>query len=472
MKFLSRNTLLQNMPVIIIVALFILISATVSVHRFWQFEIGYYDFGIYDSTLWNLSRFQAPVIDHFVLSGRLQFADHLAPSFYLFSIIYWFTSRPEAILITQAILVGLSGIFVFLGSKRITKNELVSHAILIGYMGFIGLHNAVFFDIHPITFMVFFLSMCYWSLLTHRKKLFIASFLLTIGFQENLFALGFGIGVFTFFYKKEWRKLSILLMAISLLWGFLSIKVIIPYFGDGRYNYTLVEKSLSERIADLYTPSQKIETVLVSMFNFIALPSLAFELYVTMLFHYVVRFLSPGSERWGLAFHYNAEIAPTLAIAASIGYVRLQKMLTRYRLSTRRLHISLGVAITLLTVYFSYVRYRTPLYLAFIPDFYTHSKTFDFLREMTRQVPKDVSVMAQNNILGQFTHQKTFLIRLNYEGFNPDYILFDLRPGQNPAHVLEDAKKPMAMIFAKVKEDSSYSLLWNQGDQYVFKRND
>jgi uncharacterized membrane protein len=452
---------MKKLPAVIFIILFTIISSIVALNRYWQFEMGYYDFGIFDSTLWNLSRFQPPVIDHFTLLGKLQFGDHFAPSFYLFSIIYWFTSRPEAILIVQSIVVGLSGFFILLGSKAITKNTVVSYAIMLGYLGFIGLHNAVFFDIHAITFMTLPLSICYWALLTNRKNIFVASFLYIIGFQENLFALGFGLAAFTFLYRKEWRRLSLLLMCASIVWGIVAIGFIIPHFNNGAYNYTPVNKSLIERIQDLYSPTEKIETVLVSMLNFLLLPLLGFELYITIALHYALRFLTAGGERWGLAMHYNAEIAPTLAIAAAIGFSRLKK---------KNLALPIGIGILIMTFYFSYFRYRTPLYLAFIPDFYTQSKNFSFLRNMTDQVPPNASVMAQNNILGHFSHQRAYLIRLNYEDYNPDYILFDLRPGQNPAHVLEDAKKPMSMIFEKVKADQSYKLIWHEGDQYIFRK--
>ena len=103
-------------------------------------------------------------------------------------------------------------------------------------------------------------------------------------------------------------------------------------------------------------------------------------------------------------------------------------------------------------------------------NFYRHSKDFDFLTNMTSRVPADATVMTQNNILGHFSHQKGYLMKVNYEEQDPDYILFDLREGQNAAHLLEDPRYPIPVIFEKVKGDSTYEMIWHEGDQYIFRK--
>ena len=69
----------------IVIGVYTLAAVLVSLHRFWQFEVFYYDFGIFDSAIWKAAHFTAPIIDHFVVGGKVIFADHFSPSIFLLS---------------------------------------------------------------------------------------------------------------------------------------------------------------------------------------------------------------------------------------------------------------------------------------------------------------------------------------------------------------------------------------------------
>ncbi|MCA9372204.1 DUF2079 domain-containing protein [Candidatus Woesebacteria bacterium] len=143
-----------------------------ALNRYWQFESGYYDLGIFDTALWKVAHFQTPIIDHFKLSGKNIFADHFHPSIFILAPIYWFTDKTEAILVAQAIIVGLSGVVLFHIAKDKLRNAFAAISIVIAYFLFIGLQNALAFDFHEVTVMTLPLMLLYWAIFTEKKKLY------------------------------------------------------------------------------------------------------------------------------------------------------------------------------------------------------------------------------------------------------------------------------------------------------------
>src|SRR3989344_5916774 len=169
---------------------FISASILVSLNRYWQYEVFYYDFGIFDQAIWNVSRFQPPIIDHLVVSGKWIFADHFNPSIFLLSPLFWFTDRSEVLLIAQAVVVGLSGFIIYIIGRSLTNNAFFSLSILICYFLFIGLQNAIISDFHEVTVMILPLTLLFWAILQRRIWFYFVFFLVTLGFKESGFLLG------------------------------------------------------------------------------------------------------------------------------------------------------------------------------------------------------------------------------------------------------------------------------------------
>src|SRR3989344_6990910 len=142
-----------NFVAIILFLIFTAIGIIVSLHRFWQYETFHIDFGYYDQAIWAISRFQPPMVDHFVLGFIHVFADHFAPSVFLLAPLYWITSESEIILIAQAVAVGLSGLVLYSIGNTLLKDRFMSIAIVSCYYLFVGLQNAVITEFHDLTLM-------------------------------------------------------------------------------------------------------------------------------------------------------------------------------------------------------------------------------------------------------------------------------------------------------------------------------
>src|SRR3989344_5244560 len=68
-------------------------SILITLNRYWQYEVFYYDFGIFDRAIWLVSQFKPPIIDHLVVGGKLIFADHFNPSLFIFSSIVFLKTK-------------------------------------------------------------------------------------------------------------------------------------------------------------------------------------------------------------------------------------------------------------------------------------------------------------------------------------------------------------------------------------------
>jgi uncharacterized membrane protein len=447
---------------VVICLFFTVAGVLVSLHRFWQYETQYYDFGIFDTAIRSVSRFQPPIIDHFVIEDKLIWADHFHPAIFLLSPLYWITQQSEVLLIAQMVSVGLSAYVLYRIGVFKLNDRFLSLAVLISYTLFVGLQNAIITDFHEITVMTLPLMLCYWAIITERKKAFIFFFVLTLAFKELLFSLGLGLALFVFLYQPKWKKLAGLAALYSILWGVVTMKFIIPHFAGGSYQYAPKFSTLGEFFQQFISPIIKLKTTFQIFWSFLFLPLLYLPTLPIILMNLGTRFLSGSTNHWDLGFHYNAEIAPTLAVSTILAFALLQKK------TSRLVMIGIGVLLILNSVVLYRFILRGPFGLAYNPAFYAHTKNFTYLNELITKVPPQKTVMTQNNLAVRFTDRKVKLLRENYEVYKPEIIVLDLRDGQNPNNFM--GVKDVKTILTRLQSDQNYNLLYHQGDQYIFER--
>lgn len=456
------TNLLLDMIAITVCFLFVLAGSLININRFWQYDLGYYDFGIFDHAIWEVAHFRAPIIDHFRVSGKWIWADHFNPSIFLFSPIYWFTDKSEVLLIVHNLMIGLSGLVIYQIGKSLLKNNFLSFSVLLTYFLYTGLQNASYHEFHEVTVMTFFLSLTYWAIFKGKKKLFFLFFLITLGFKETLILLGIGLSIFIYFYKKTWRRIAVSIFIFTIFYAFITLKFIIPYFLGDSYHYIKeIPSEFMPILIRLFNPIDKIKTLFWNLYSFLFLPLGQLSLWPILVLDFISRSLS---GRFGLGLHYNAEIAPTLAIGSILTLASIKK-----RLSMRRVKM---LAIFLIINSFIIFRFilHGPFLLAINPAFYRHTNDFEFLNKMIRMVPKNAKVVAQNNLASRFLHQDVWILRNNYSQYNPDYILLDFRPGQNVNNYLGIKEEDRKKLLNDILGNSDYAIVYHQGDQYVFKK--
>lgn len=443
---------------------FITAGILVSLNRYWQYEVFYYDFGIFDQAIWRASQVQAPIIDHLAVGGKWIFADHFNPSIFLLSPFYWFVQRSEVLLVLQVIIVGLSGLVLYKIGKGVIGDRFLSLSILVCYFLFVGLQNAIISDFHEVTISTLPLMLVFWSIVAKNPKLYFIFLLLTLGFKESIFIAGVGIGLLVIFMRREWYKIGFSTILISLAWGFLSIKIIIPYFSDGFYQY-LSPFSLEpkEMAAQLFGHQLKRETIFYSFLSFGFLPFLSPPFWFLIFQDFFTRFAAEAQTRWGLGLHYSSQIAVIFAVSSVFALKFLNKFKT---VSKYKNYLGILIIFNALILYRFIL--HGPLALAYNYDFYKHTGDFNFLDQIIAKIPKDISVMTQNNLAVRFTHQKVWLLRDDYQNYNADYIAIDAREGQNPNNFF--GINDLRGTVKKLRMDKHYLLVYKTNEQFIFKR--
>lgn len=455
--------------------LFILAGSIVSVLRYWQYEVFYYDFGVFDTAIWKVAHFQKPIIDHFIVGGKLIFADHFNPSIFLLSPLYWFTDKQEALLIVQVLIVGLSGLVIYFISKEVFRNVKsnipvywTSLTILVSYFLFVGLQNAVISDFHEVTVATLPFALMFYSLIKKRLKWFVIFGLITLGFKETLFLLGVALGIFLILFNRKLFKFGLGTIIFSLVYGVFVIKFLIPYFSGGVYVYgENVVLEPTRFITSFFDNPIKFDTMLKSFWSFSFLPVFSPMFWILILEDFGVRFYSAvGDSRIQLGLHYNALLAVIMAVSSAYGLKYLKS-----KIKDQKKFKFLLIFMILNSLFLYRFITHGPFALSYNPAFYSHTKDFEFLDKMVRLVPKNASVMAQNNIASHFTHHKNvWNLRMNYEDLNPNYILIDARPGQNANDFFGSSRNfdPQQFI-DKVSNDKCYKAIYKTKFQSVFK---
>lgn len=479
----TRVDALVHWGTVAFVLLYTLAAALVSVHRFWQFEVFYYDFGIFDQALWKVAHFQPPIIEHLVIGGKWIFADHFSPGMFLLVPLYWFTDRPEIMLIAQAVAAGVSALVLLSIARKVTKNAFLSAAVVVSYCLFVGLQNALITDMHEVVFMLVPLMLTLRAAVFGKWKYLWLWFGLTLLFKESAFLLGLGLGLFLWWIRPNWWKTALAMMVVSLVWGAVVTQLIIPYFSGGQYAYkpNFYAEPWKNALSLIDKPMKR-QTQFVSLWSFGFLPILAPASWPLIGQDWIVRFVPQDTEgRWDLGMHYSAQLSPLLAIGMVYGLALLQRILAAQKWSGKKLFndcwlsygevalMVLAGALILNTLYLHQVKLHGPLGLAYNRAFYQHSNDFEFLERLVAAIPPNASVMTQNNLAAHLTHQQVWLSRDNYQDYSPDYVVFDLRSEQNPNNFYASSRY-LELVVENLKKDSNYKILFQNGNQWLFAR--
>ncbi len=450
----------------VIILLFILvytIAATlVSLHRFWQVNAFWYDFGIFEETVWKLSRLQLPIITNLDPPlGKIVWADHFNPSIVFITPIYWFSQKPEAVLIAQAVSVGLSAVVAYLLARKLVADGLVRITLIVSYLGFVGLQNALYTDVHNIVFALLPFMLAVWATYNKEYVWYWIFFLITLGFQESMAGVGVGLGLFLLLANKKWRKIGIFTIVISFIWGLAATKIVIPHLGGSGYHYQPdFPPSVDGWLLGLFSPPElKLKTIIVSCASFGFLPLFSLPVLPLLLEHFLERFvLNQAATRWDLGFHYNALLSAILFLGAADAIRRMKrKILTLWAVGT----------IAIVFVLHRFILHG-PLLLATHPAFYRQTRDMRFLRDFINQIPREGLLMTQNNLATYFTHGKVMLLNLNFEKIAPDYVAVDIRAGQNPNNFFPLSEGQFKDLIASLSANQNYQKKVIREDQWLF----
>lgn len=443
---------------ILIFSFFFIFFVSLSLSRYYSYQIFQYDFGIFSKILWELSIFKAPYIDHVVLGKVFFLGDHFDPSLVIIAPFYWITSNPQIILVEQALALIMTGIIIFLIARKLKFNNILSSLIVISYLIFAGTENPLVTDWHPEPTAGFFLALFFYLFcFTKRPWLTYLSAIIFLGFKEsNAFTLIFVL-IWLLFLKKDRVKEIILLIIVSFAWFYIATNVFSFIFTKKPYlYYPEISYSPIELVKNFFSTPDKRKLIFDSLISFGFLPILSFFGIIAFIGELSIR-LAPSKtifQNFTFGSHYSVYLAIILSLTTIYGIVNIQKMFPKKKWITTLLIIFLIIS----AVFSAKKITKSPINLAYNPLFWKELKINKEAFNWVDKIPKKGSVMSQNNLLPYFSarNEKLYFLNKYYGEVSPDIIIFSLVPGQSANNFWSLEKDDMELIRDWLLQDANY----------------
>jgi len=379
---------------VILCLIFFLAYSVLSITRYNNYGAGY-DLGIADQVVWEYSRFQAPITTVQAYAFTSLLTDHIEIIYMVISPFYWLWNDARMLLVLQSFFICISALPVFLLADKKKLNIYVSYALVISYLSFYGIQNALWADVHSVVFGASFLVWLLYFLEIKKDKLAILFLLLAILSKENIAGLTMVIGLVYLISSK--RKMGLYIALGSLLYLLFVFGLYFPYLTHDGYRYRGGADLISNlNLYYLFDSNLKKEVFTYSFIGFGFLPILSPILLlpaIADLFSYFVlaNHIKAGHE---LVQHYRVALG-ALMIWPTIITISKYKILNRGWLALYLLLCALFVQYTL----------HLPLSYLTKPWFWREPESVSHINSVIQTISPDASIVSQNNITAHLAHR-------------------------------------------------------------------
>ena len=445
MKWLSIFKI--ALPYLICVFFFASYS-TLSIIRHNHYESYGFDLGITDQIVWEYSNFKPPLttIHYFPYTSIL--TDHVEFIFAPLSMFYWIWDDPRMLLLLQAGFLCFSGIPIYLLAKEKKLTTILCYTILVSYLMFYGIQNALWFDVHSAVFGTGFLAWFLYFLDRRKYKMAGVFFLLTILCKENLALLTASLS-FVYFLRRRNLTDGIFFL-LSCLYLFAIFGIYFPHFTKRGYEYQSTYGLLGNiDLTHFFNTSNKQEVFLISLGSFGFLPLLSPLLLLPFLgdlFSYFV-VANQLKEADGIFMHYRVTLAPLMAWSTILTIARYTSFNKYYT----------AIYLLLCLIIFQYT-FHLPLSYLSKNWFWHEQPAVKNINAVIHYLPSDASVVSQNNITPHISHRNEIFTLwpekkkfeknspcnqkkcnwLMWKSTTPRYLIVDTSPNWDIRHFLDD----------------------------------
>lgn len=467
-----NKKLFNNYILVVLVLFFSVIYSFYSISSHLRFKTFAYDLGIYDQIIWLASRFKAPYSS---ILGYFAWGDHFTPTFLLLAPLYWLWDNVMMLLLFQAFFLSLGAVPIYLLSVKKIKNRLISFSLSFAYLLFFGFQNAMAFDFHPLTLAPTFLAFLFYFYEEKKWWLFWLFFLLMLGLQENLALLSIGLGVFLLLQYRDWKK-GAGVSFLGLSWFLFVVFFIAPYFRQGQFLYmpNMKDMEILGIFKSLVEPAIKRETIFYSLLSFGFLPLLSPSTWPMLFEEFFQRFVGSTSQtRWGLGYHYNAILAPILAVGAIL-------TIEKYLKNKKMIVISALFSGLFLVQIFT----NPSLNHLQKAEFYQWNQNKN-LESILKLIPPSSSVAATNNLVPHLSHREQIILLTNcledktvWKGdmkrcfdLKPDFLVADLNPQGSLNNYYPDYSREVILnYFEELQKRREYQLVRHEEEIYLLEK--
>ena len=428
-----------------------------------NFYTGRYDLGNMDQTVWNTIHGR---IFQFTDPSVLRLSAHSDFILILLSPLYLLWESPKMLLLTQSVVLGIGGIFVYAIAWKVLKNKLISLIFAFAFFINPAVNFTNLFDFHSVTLATtFFLGAFYF--LIQKKYIPMLIFLVLAGVtKEQVWAITALFGVYIYLFDKQ-KKFGILIFAVSVLVFYYLIWHAIPNArGEAHFAieyYSDFGESPSEITRNIiFHPLETLKTIFqkeqVDYLRQLFLPLGYLSIFSPLILIFaapdlLINLLSQNSQLHQIYYQYSATITPFIFISGILGVKKITEIFPFVGKD------SLAVAILL----FSLLAQDSygPLPFSNKPQdemFKKPRENREVIKSALSQIPKNASVSASNNIGAHLSQrQKIYTIP---KGIGiADYVVI---------YLSKDEKTQQS--FKKVSEDGRYLLIFSDKTFYMFRK--
>lgn len=378
----------------------------VALERHWAYASGYADLGIFVNAIWNLTHGNGYISS--VKEGMNLFADHQSPIFWLLAPVFKALPYPETLLVLQGFGLCSGAIALYLiGSQYIPRRSPYLAALPLIYWFFNPLRNANRFDFHPEVFLVPSFLFGIWAMQeTDWRKKGLGALFLTLGLmgKESCGPVLAGIGLAWILgaapgpAKRFCRIAGFLLIPLGAAHLYFCTKVV-PGFFQNKYQYQHMFSHFGDGIGDLLLAPLKQPLLFLehvfgparlqffagTLFPVAFLPLLSPLVFVAAVPGYFIYFLSAGTHRLNLGYHYAIESSVALLWALAVSFAKLENPKFLPWLSRKAIPYVL-----FLTIFVAYGR-SEPYFIRF----FERSPHHEWLEEKVfPEIPNDAKIAA------------------------------------------------------------------------------
>lgn len=376
--------------------IFFLAYTLLSVIRHLHYGSFGYDLGIADQIVWEYSNFQAPIttIDHIPFISELFV--HVELIYILLAPFYWIYTNVITLIVLQSLCVTASGIPIYLLARKHGLTRSISYALVVSYLTFFGIQNALWFDVHSTVFGASFLA---WFIYFLDSKYGIPTyifFFLTIICKENYAAMTLLVSLVYLLYRREKRQ--VVFIGLSALYLLIIFGVYFHYFVPGGYRFQSSQGLFGGMsLLDFANTSDKRQVIGYTV-AWTGLLSFLEPVFLIPLIGNLASYFILGRDvvtAQGLFLQYRIELAPLLLLSTIYGIKRFKKLNTG------------GVAVYLLVCAFA-LQYTLHLPLSYLTKkyFWQQPASVTDINSVLSSIPGDASVVSQNNIIPHISHRK------------------------------------------------------------------
>jgi uncharacterized membrane protein len=436
---LSHTRLVQRLTYVL-VALYALTFAHLSVLQHQSHNTHAFDLGNMDQAVWNTANGRPFAFTNWE-GGRTRLAAHVEPILLPIALLYRLFSGPETLLVLQAVVISLGALPAFWLARDKLRNDFAAITFASAYLLAPELEAANLSDFHPVSLASSLLLFAFYFLHRDRYLLFALFALLAMMTKEQVPLSVACLGLYLVVVKRR-PRLGWAVVGIALLYFLVAFFVVIPLnnpTGASPYlsRYDQLGSSPVEVVKTLLTepgkafPAEALPAKLLYLRELFApVAFLAWLSPLTLLPalpDLVINLLSSYEPMYSGGSHYSAVIIPFIIIASIDGLALLGTLIARF---TIRAVQPFFYAVSGVVLVLSVFSYYNSVVLPLSDNFPTVTDHHRLLPEILANLPPDAAVSASTTLNPHVSRRQRLYLFPDYQ--EAEYVLVDVTASPHP----------------------------------------